>query len=902
MLFALSLFGKEMPSVALYYGDDPSAAFLERFDWVVVDPDATDPIWIKRYPKKLFAYVSVGEYEAWRHDNNATQNWKAGRNEAWQSDVMDLSSSGYRTFLLNQMEKLRQKGYENFFLDTLDSIFAHTPTDAARSKQKQALASLLEEIRNRFPEAKIIANRGVEAMDTLCKNVDAFAIESLYRGIDAKTRTYREVPQKDRIWIDAQLQKAKSCGLVPIVIDYLPASKLQARHEDARKIAEAGYVPYVTDRYLQHYGEGKEAPLRREVLLLYDSRTLKDGDKVYTNTHLMASMPLEYLGYIPVLKDIAKGLPYGGVDRYSGVIIWPDRYYHDQRRFYRWVKALVDAGQKVLFVNDFGFEMTDARAAGLGLKRLHVAPAHRFFAKVVHADPICGTEIPPLVNDTDIPLRAPGARALIRARRDDNTTFDAAALTAWGGYDMAQGALRDIGREPMWSIDPFAFFEKGLQLPPLPVPDPTTENGRRILFVHVDGDGFIEKARFAPKKYAAEVLYDQILTRYTLPQSISVIEGEIGPDGLYPQLAPKMMRYARKIYTLPHIEPASHSYSHPFRWQKAESHAAQKEGEGAYHLPIPGYNFSLGREINGSVGFINNRLLPKGKRCRLFFWTGDCLPREDALRMVEEMGLRAINGGDTTITRHNPWLVRIAPFGIQRGAFWQIYVGMQNENIYTNNWTGPFWGYRRVIETFDLTEKPRRLKPLNIYYHFYSASKTPSLDALRRVYDNALQRKTTPLFTSEYIALAHDFYTTAITQIPGGFHIRNSGNLRTLRLPSTLGYPDIATSESVVGFKEEKGYAYVHLDGSGDYRLLLSRIPPRIPYLIEANGRVTAYEKRDDRITITLHAHVGATARFALPEGWRVAAKHPQEGWQRNGASLLLHTSHKRVEVTFVKE
>ena len=39
-----------------------------------------------------------------------------------------------------------------------------------------------------------------------------------------------------------------------------------------------------------------------------------------------------------------------------------------------------------------------------------------------------------------------------------------------------------------WVIDPFAFLTQALQLPPMPVPDTTTENGRRLLLAHVDGD------------------------------------------------------------------------------------------------------------------------------------------------------------------------------------------------------------------------------------------------------------------------------------------------------------------------------------------------------------------------------------------------------------------------------
>jgi hypothetical protein len=36
---------------------------------------------------------------------------------------------------------------------------------------------------------------------------------------------------------------------------------------------------------------------------------------------------------------------------------------------------------------------------------------------------------------------------------------------------------------------------------------------------------------------------------------------------------------------------------------------------------------------------------------------------------------------------------------------------MANENIYTNLWTGPFWGQRRVVQTFERTGSPAGCGP-----------------------------------------------------------------------------------------------------------------------------------------------------------------------------------------------
>jgi len=902
LLSAVLLFAKAVPDVTFYYGSDPSESFMNSHDWIVVDPTQSDPIWVKRYPGKLFAYVSAGEYESWRHKKEAPKSWKLARNKAWNSDIMDLTNPEYRKFLIDYMKSLYRQGYRNFFLDTLDAVFAAVSGGEERARQKSALASLISTIRSTFPDSRVIANRGVEVMDTLCKKVDAFAIESLYKGIDAKTKAYVDVTPEDRTWIRSKLEQAKGCGLVPIVIDYLPEDAQKARTEDALKIASEGYAPCVTDRYLQHYGTSARALRKREVLLLYDSSTLKDRDKVYSNVHLMCSMPLEYLGYVPILKDIHEKLPYAGTDRYAAVVVWANRTIQSNPDFFSWVHERIRSGQKVIFINSFGFEMTRQRAKALGLTYAKAKTSQKLFAHVLHKTAAATSEIPPMVNAPDYLLKAPQGHVLIEAQNDQNQSFDAAAITPWGGYAAYSSALHDIDTEPIWSIDPFRFFQKALHKPWMPVPDPTTENGRRLLFIHIDGDGFIEKARFQRDTYASEILLHEILEKYPLPHSISVIEGEVGDKGLYPKLAPKMQKIARKIFAKPFVEIASHSYSHPFKWQKLEEGKKHKGGEGAYHLPIPGYRFDLKREIKGSVGFINRKLAPKGKKCKLFFWTGDCLPREDALRMTENNGLAAINGGDTTATDANPWLGRIAPFGLRRGAFWQIYVGEQNENIYTNDWRGPYWGYRRAIETFKLTESPRRLKPINIYYHFYSASRIASLDALHKVYKWALHQNTMPLYTSEYIAIAHDFYATAISPVSGGFVIRNRGALRTVRIPKTAGYPDINASEGITGFCDRDGVRYIHLDGRGSYRLILRSHKPQRPYLIDTNGRTVTFRSDATHYTITLRAHVTLEANFHLPPKWHLT--HTSKGARvrlRNSRVQITAAPDKPVEVTFVR-
>jgi len=162
----------------------------------------------------------------------------------------------------------------------------------------------------------------------------------------------------------------------------------------------------------------------------------------------------------------------------------------------------------------------------------------------------------------------------------------------------------------------------------------------------------------------------------------------------------------------------------------------------------------------------------------------------------------------------SPWLSLIAPLGIKRGDYYQIFAGQQNENVYTNGWQGPFWGFRRVIQTFKLTDKPRRFKPMDIYFHFYSGSKRASINALREVFDWATAQDSIPIYTTSYIPKAMDFFYISIAKEREGeresYYIAGVRDLKSLRVEKDS-FVDVKASKGVVGFNRYLKSRYIHL-------------------------------------------------------------------------------------------
>lgn len=871
LFFSLSCFGAA-PNVAFFYGANPPWDELRAYDVVVVEPEhGIDPKTVSTPATQVFAYLSVGEVEYDRpYAPNIPQGAIAGANAPWRAHVIDQTHPEWPQFFIERIvAPLWDAGYRGFFLDTLDSFQLISKTDEDRARQVQGLAGVIRALRAKYPEAKLIFNRGFEILPELHRDVYAVAVESIYRGWDQRQGQYVEVPESDRKWLMAHLTRASEEYKLPVIaIEYAPPGRADLARETARKVAQLGFVPWVANPELNQIGVGNIEVMPRRILMVYQG-TGDPYDLMDHRVHRLATMPLNHLGYVVEYVDItSQPLPTAPLaGRYAGVVTWFDAGQVTVNPALRqWLARQRQQGIRIAMLGAFPFSLADPVAKTFGLNS-RVLPRVPDRVTIAERHGIIGFEAQPVADRRAfVPLQAVNSAPLLRLTSEAGDTMDAAAITTWGGFALApfDYLVLPLGQGDRWIVHPIEFFRSALALPHMPVPDVTTENGRRLMLVHIDGDGFMNRAEFRGTPYAGEILLKDILERYRIPTTVSVIQGEIAANGLYPNDSAALEAIARRIFALPHVEIASHTYSHPFRW--AEVAAADAE---AYHLQIPGYKFNLEAEIDGSVRYIDKQLAPPGKRTRMMLWTGDTNPGPQALERTHALGILNMNGGDTTITRAHPTLTRVAPLGLHKGSHFQVYAPNQNENVYTNNWTGPFYGYERVIETFQLTDYPYRLKPINIYYHSYSATRRASMSALERVYAWALAQPVMNIYASEYAQKVNDSNRTVIARGPGGWVVRTGEALRQVRVPAALGMPDLAASSGVAGFVTRGSERYVHLAG-GEAVIRFAQKQPTEPYVVDANGRIERFERSGRSAQFTLRAHVPLRFSLANVAGCRV--------------------------------
>jgi polysaccharide biosynthesis protein PelA len=612
--------------------------------------------------------------------------------------------------------------------------------------------------------------------------------------------------------------------------------------------------------------------VKREILALYDSR--HEASPQTSRIHQYTEMPLNWLGYKVKYHDVNQPLPsVSEMAGYRGILTWFIEPMAAVETYLVWLDRVTAAGTKLVVMSELvpneAPNATPQLSAILG--RLGLAWTNQFVA-VTHRAKIAKYDtamldferpidkaLPDFVVYKVLPGKTTVHLSVLAPLRDGMVEAAIVTTNAAGGYASDDFAINyDANSEKSrWSLNPFRFFKAAFGDERFPVPDVTTVSGRRMYFSHIDGDGWnnvseIEAYREAQVTSAEVIRREAIEPFPDLPISVGVIAGDVIPD-LGGTLAGGEI--ARKIFALPQVEVASHTYTHPFNWGYFETYsrldeevliektvkptsspierlrsvlfraagktmAADKSNKyiaGSDALPRTYLKqpFDLTREVQGALS-LSESLAPPGKKAMVYMWSGNTTPFEAAIAATRQAGVRNINGGDSRLDKTFPSIFYVPPISRPVGKERQIFAVNSNENTYTNDWLGPYYGFFMLQQTLDNTETPRRLKPFNLYYHMYSGEKAASLAAIKHFVTLARNSNVIPVTTSRYAGIADDFFGVEIEQVDvAAWLVKNRGTLSTVRFDAAeLLEVDGARSTGVIGANRHQGSLYLSLDPS----------------------------------------------------------------------------------------
>ncbi|MBI4563300.1 MAG: hypothetical protein HY716_01230 [Planctomycetes bacterium] len=447
-------------------------------------------------------------------------------------------------------------------------------------------------------------------------------------------------------------------------------------------------------------------PEAREILCLYDST---DGVTAERNEiHLYAEVVLNHLGLVARYRDVNQPLPSDeDMRRYRGVLTWfQDTSMTHGADYWEWIGRQLEAGRRVVILGLLGAtvglrrDVVNEALGKLGLTYGGDETLNPTVLEVTYQDALMDFERG-VEGGVGVYLRMKAdakCTVHLRVRRTDmpDSASDLVVTGPRGGFALVPIHYDPYIRRSQWRMDPLAFFERAFGMAGRPRMDLTTAMGRRIFFCHVDGDGFLNGVRQGPNvgRLAGEVIRDEFFRAIDLPATASVIVAELEQGA----------ELWRSILELPNVEAAAHGDLHPLDWEVGT-------------LSYPG-SFSLERELEAAVRRLGE-ISPKP--IRVYLWTGACNPPEEAILRIERLGLEHFNGRPSAFDRRYPSVSSYRSATLPCGRALQFNSRAAAENYYTDHWNRNFFAFAGVIETFKRTERPRRLAPINLYYHYYIA-------------------------------------------------------------------------------------------------------------------------------------------------------------------------------------
>ena len=577
--------------------------------------------------------------------------------------------------------------------------------------------------------------------------------------------------------------------------------------------------------------------IKRNILVIFPTDGGNNSATTYVHTRLEAV--LNYYGYFCTYKKVDSQYP-KDISQYAGIITWfeGDKIKNE--------KALVDLylkfkkkGKKLLLIGDlpgykkykdiykkfFGIEIGDTYEENpIGIKQLARGPFgfEKKFSplytgpfveiKTITGDPLLLETIPDYEN--------------IGKKIVSTPVF----IDSWGMYALGEKIFYVSNKEggSRWIIDPFKMISYVFNTN-YPIPDLSTKNGKRIAYIHIDGDGFLSHS-FLNGRLTGDIAYD-FLNKYKLPVGVSFIVAELDSNGPIHKGkdTTKINEYAKRLSRLPFVEPASHTYTHPFEWATGKvAYSPNPHAKRVFYgdekikaFQEPDHEVNNKYEIEKSVKYVQKLAGKKHMSDIPLYWSGDCMPTYKNLKYIKRRKINAFNGGDTRFDMQYDSIAYVYPAARYVDGLIQIYSSGSNENTYTKLWTDDFWAFQGVLETFKKTGYPKRIKPIDLYFHFYSFEKRASYYSLKRMFDWLYKNrnKLSFIYPSEYINIVKNFYTLKIYKAgKNRFCIKNIKDLREFRFEGK--YSIYGKNIKKVTYDKKLNVTYITIKNKVDHACL----------------------------------------------------------------------------------
>ncbi|MCB1078301.1 MAG: endo alpha-1,4 polygalactosaminidase, partial [Verrucomicrobiae bacterium] len=156
----------DVPSLYVDYSSRPNPDHLLAYDLSIIHGTAdADLAAGHRLGNEYLAYLSLVEIadDAGYRDQALAKGVKPIlKNPLWNSDLADPADPKWRAFVIETLARPAvEKGFDGFFLDTIDSIRLLESLSPDRAESARVgLIELIRELKKTFPGKRLVMNRG----------------------------------------------------------------------------------------------------------------------------------------------------------------------------------------------------------------------------------------------------------------------------------------------------------------------------------------------------------------------------------------------------------------------------------------------------------------------------------------------------------------------------------------------------------------------------------------------------------------------------------------------------------------------------------------------------------------------------------------------------------------------
>ena len=156
--------------------------------------------------------------------------------------------------MVSLMGEYLAQGYDGVFLDTIDTVYAYPETVSG-------MIDLIESLREAYPEALLVQNRGFTVIHETAPFVDAVMLEDLSTGYNFDSKEYTRIDNSEEA--DLLQDLVEETPLVVLVLDYVPEGDTKTAQDVAQIADDYGFISSISTIALDDIPDYGFAPPRQ---------------------------------------------------------------------------------------------------------------------------------------------------------------------------------------------------------------------------------------------------------------------------------------------------------------------------------------------------------------------------------------------------------------------------------------------------------------------------------------------------------------------------------------------------------------------------------------------------------------------------------------------------------------